>query len=74
VKNLSQDTRSPGRDMNLVLPEYEAGVLTTRPRRFSKVQIHLLLKQLVHVFIGLKGLTELGTLLHDTTGSPKCYV
>jgi hypothetical protein len=30
---LSQDSRSPGRDLNTGRPEYEAGVLTTRPRR-----------------------------------------
>jgi hypothetical protein len=28
-KTLSQDSRSPGLDLNSVLPEYEAGVLTT---------------------------------------------
>jgi hypothetical protein len=31
TKNLSQDSRSPGRDLNLWLPEYEAEVLNTRP-------------------------------------------
>jgi hypothetical protein len=29
----SQDNRSPGRDFSPGPPEYEAGVLTTRPRR-----------------------------------------
>jgi hypothetical protein len=29
-ENLSNDSRSPGRDLNLGPPEYEAGVLTTR--------------------------------------------
>jgi hypothetical protein len=33
TKNLSQDSRSPGRDLKPGPPEYEAGVLTTRPRR-----------------------------------------
>jgi hypothetical protein len=33
TKNLSQGSRSPGRDLNPGPPEYEAGVLTTRPRR-----------------------------------------
>jgi hypothetical protein len=33
TKNLSKDTLSPGRDLNPELPEYEAGVLTTRQRR-----------------------------------------
>jgi hypothetical protein len=33
TKHISQDTRSPGRDLNLGLPEYEVGVLTTQPRR-----------------------------------------
>jgi hypothetical protein len=33
TKNLSQDRRSLGRDLNPGPPEYEAGVLTTRPRR-----------------------------------------
>jgi hypothetical protein len=32
VENLSQDCRSPGRDLNQEPPEYEAGVLSTRPR------------------------------------------
>jgi hypothetical protein len=30
TKNLSQHSRSPGRDLNPGPPEYEAGVLTTR--------------------------------------------
>jgi hypothetical protein len=29
MKNLSQDNWSLGRDLNLGIPEYEAGVLTT---------------------------------------------
>jgi hypothetical protein len=33
TKSLSRDSRSPGRDLNLQPREYEAGVLTTRPRR-----------------------------------------
>jgi hypothetical protein len=33
TKTLSLDSRSPGRDLNLGPPEYEAAVLTTRPRR-----------------------------------------
>jgi hypothetical protein len=33
MKNLSQDSRCPGRDFNPGPPEYEAGVLITRPRR-----------------------------------------
>jgi hypothetical protein len=32
TKNFSQDSRSPGRDLNSGPPEYEAGMLTTRPR------------------------------------------
>jgi hypothetical protein len=31
-KSLSQDSRFPGRDLNSVSPEYEAGVLTSQPR------------------------------------------
>jgi hypothetical protein len=31
-KNLSQDSWFPGRDLNPGPPEYETGVLTTRPR------------------------------------------
>jgi hypothetical protein len=31
TKTLSQDSRSPDRDFNPGLPEYDAGVLTTRP-------------------------------------------
>jgi hypothetical protein len=34
VQNLSQDSWSPGRDLNPRPPEYEAGVLTTRLRRW----------------------------------------
>jgi hypothetical protein len=33
TKNLSRDSRSPDRDLKPRLPEYEAGVLTTQPRR-----------------------------------------
>jgi hypothetical protein len=32
-ENLSQDSLSPGRDLNPEPPEYETGVLTTQPRR-----------------------------------------
>jgi hypothetical protein len=31
TKNLSQDNQSLGRDLNARPPEYDAGVLTTRP-------------------------------------------
>jgi hypothetical protein len=37
-KNLSQDSRFPGRDLNPGSSEYEAGVLTTQQRR-SVVQV-----------------------------------
>jgi hypothetical protein len=33
MKNLSEDNRSTDRDLNPGLPEYETGVLTSRPRR-----------------------------------------
>jgi hypothetical protein len=33
MKSISQGSRSPGRDLNPGPPEYEVGVLTTRPRR-----------------------------------------
>jgi hypothetical protein len=33
TKNISQDSWSPGRDLNPEPPEYEARVLATRPRR-----------------------------------------
>jgi hypothetical protein len=32
TKNLSQDNRSPGSDLNQRPPEYKAAVLTTRPQ------------------------------------------
>jgi hypothetical protein len=32
-KNVSQDSRSPGRDLNTRRPEYETEVLTTQTRR-----------------------------------------
>jgi hypothetical protein len=38
-KNLSQGSRSPEQYFKPGLPEYEAGMLTTRPRR--SVQFHL---------------------------------
>jgi hypothetical protein len=31
-ENVSQDSRSPGRDLKLVTPGYKAGVLTNQPR------------------------------------------
>jgi hypothetical protein len=36
MKNLSQDSRSPGQDLDPGPPKYEAGVLTTRPRRSGR--------------------------------------
>jgi hypothetical protein len=33
TKNLSQHRRSQGQDLNPGPPEYEAGLLTTQPRR-----------------------------------------
>jgi hypothetical protein len=33
TRNLSQDSRSAGLDLNPGHPEHEAGVVTTRPRR-----------------------------------------
>jgi hypothetical protein len=36
-ENLRQDSRSPGRDLNPWPSEYEAGLLTTRPRLPSSV-------------------------------------
>jgi hypothetical protein len=38
AKILSQVNRSPGRYLNLGPPEYEAGVLSTRPRRLVKAR------------------------------------
>jgi hypothetical protein len=39
TKTLSQDSRSPGQDLNPEILEYEAGVLSTRQRlRYSRVQ------------------------------------
>jgi hypothetical protein len=39
TKNLSQDSRSPGQDLNPETLEYEAGVLSTRQRlRYSRMQ------------------------------------
>jgi hypothetical protein len=35
----SQDSRSSGQNLNPGLPEYDAGVLTTRPRHLVKVII-----------------------------------
>jgi hypothetical protein len=33
TENLTEDIRSTGQDLNPVPPEYEAGVLITKPRR-----------------------------------------
>jgi hypothetical protein len=33
TETISQDSRSPGRDLNLGPPKYKAGMRTTRPRR-----------------------------------------
>jgi hypothetical protein len=33
ARHLSQDSRYPGRDLKPGPPEYETGMLTTRPRR-----------------------------------------
>jgi hypothetical protein len=44
MKTLSQDSRSPGRDLSLGPPEYEAAMLTTGPHvRFAPhvTQLHL---------------------------------
>jgi hypothetical protein len=38
-ENLSQDSRYPGRYFNPRPPEYEAGVLTTRPRRMVYIYV-----------------------------------
>jgi hypothetical protein len=38
MKSLCQDSRSPGVDLNPGPPAYEAGVLTTRPRRLDGVK------------------------------------
>jgi hypothetical protein len=38
-ENLSQDSRSPGRDLNRKFLEYKAGILTTRLRRSAKLLV-----------------------------------
>jgi hypothetical protein len=42
-ENLSQDSRSPGRDLNQEHPEYKAGVLPTQPRR-SAIHMEMVMK------------------------------
>jgi hypothetical protein len=37
TRNLSQDSRSPGRDLNTSPPEYKAGILTTLRHVQSRV-------------------------------------
>jgi hypothetical protein len=44
TKSVSQDSRSPDRDLNAIPPEYEAVVVTTRPRLFILYQDYKLLK------------------------------
>jgi hypothetical protein len=39
MKTLNKDRWSPDQDLNLGPPEYEAGVLTTRPRSSTSVVI-----------------------------------
>jgi hypothetical protein len=41
TRNLSQDSLSPVRDFNPGPPEYESGVLTTRPRRLIKTHMNV---------------------------------
>jgi hypothetical protein len=40
TKNLSQDSRSPGRDLNPELLEYETGVLTNRLCELPSAVLH----------------------------------
>jgi hypothetical protein len=46
TKNLSQDSRSQGRDWSPGFPQYEAGVYHTRPRRSVRFYVNCLI---VHV-------------------------
>jgi hypothetical protein len=39
IKNLSEDSLTPGRDLNPDPPEYEARVLTTWPQRSVKMAV-----------------------------------
>jgi hypothetical protein len=67
TKNLSQESRLPGRDLILVTTEYEAGVLTTRVRRSVKALRDAGTCSLVQEY-GL--ITDVRCLHHerDTTG------
>jgi hypothetical protein len=41
TENVSQDSRSAGRDLNQGPPEYEAGMLTTQPRHhYQNIATH----------------------------------
>jgi hypothetical protein len=40
TKPMSQGSRSPGRDLNPGPPEYEAVVLTTKPRRLVVIGVN----------------------------------
>jgi hypothetical protein len=44
-----QDSSSPGRDLNLGPPEYEAGVVTTRQRRSVVLKIMLSRNMFIHL-------------------------
>jgi hypothetical protein len=49
--NLSQDSQSAGQDLNQGPPEYEAGVLTTRPCHLVVLTYAQLIKQTCQTFL-----------------------
>jgi hypothetical protein len=57
-EDFSEDSRSPGRDLNPGPPEYEAGVPNTRPRRSvgiygdGKILLKILGKWCLELWIG----------------------
>jgi hypothetical protein len=46
-ENLNQDSQSPGRESNPGPPEYEVGVLSTRPRRLVPLNYYLVFCQFI---------------------------
>jgi hypothetical protein len=58
MKSLTQDSRSPGRDLNPGLPEYKVGVLTTLLRRYVHA-FYIYVFVLVAVTIGYGPMVDL---------------
>jgi hypothetical protein len=70
TKILSQDSRSPGRDLNAGPPEYEAEVLTTRSLRLVYFYIIFLCS---HSFRGVLPYVSMYVIKKPRKGRPKAH-